>query len=57
MVKVEDEPLPGEIVEGLKAQVKPAGAAQVRVIGLSNPSTAAALTVTLAEPPGLTVAL
>ena len=57
MVKVEDEALPGEIVEGLKAQVKPAGAAQVRVIGLSNPPTAAALTVTLADPPGLTVAL
>ena len=57
MVRVEDEPLPGSIVEGLKVHVKPAGAVQVRVIGLSNPPAPAALTVTLAEPPGLTVAL
>jgi hypothetical protein len=39
MVKVEDEPLPGEIVEGLKAQVKPAGAMQARVIMKLAPST------------------
>jgi hypothetical protein len=32
MVKVEDEVPPGEIVEGLKAQLKPEGALQVRVI-------------------------
>jgi hypothetical protein len=33
MVNVEDEELdPGEIVEGLKAQVNPAGAEQVRAI-------------------------
>jgi hypothetical protein len=32
MVKVEDEVLPGEMVEGLKAQFKPEGAVQVRVI-------------------------
>jgi hypothetical protein len=32
MVKVEDEVLPGEIVEGLKTQLKPEGAVQVRVI-------------------------
>ena len=58
MVRVEDEALdPGEIVEELKAQLKPAGAEQVSEIWRLNPPTAAALTVRLAEPPGATVVL
>src|ERR1700687_1590108 len=55
MVKVDDDPLePGEIVVGLKAQVRPAGAAQVRAIWPLNPATALALIMRLAEPPGAT---
>ena len=57
MVKVEDELLPAEIVAGLKEQVRPAGAVQVSAISLLNPPTAAALTVTFAEPPDATVVL
>lgn len=58
MVNVEDGVLdPGEIVEGLREQVKPAGAAQESAIAPLNPPTALALTVRLAEPPGGTVAL
>ena len=48
---------PGEIVEGLKAQVRPAAAEQLSEICPLNPPTALALTITLAEPPGVTVAL
>jgi len=47
----------GAMVEGLKEQVKPEGAVQVNEIWPLNPPTAAALTVRLAELPGLTVAL
>lgn len=57
-VKVEDDALdPGEIVEGLKAQVRPAAAEQLSEIWPLNPPTALAMTVRLAEPPGATVAL
>ena len=55
MVKVDGEP--GEIVAGLKAQVRPADEEQLSEIGLSNPPTAAALITRFAEPPGATVAL
>jgi hypothetical protein len=56
--KVEVDALdPGEIVDGFRAQVKPAGAEQESEICPLNPPTALALTVTLAEPPGATVAL
>ena len=58
MVKVEDDVLdPGEIRVGLRAQVRPLGAAQESEIWPLNPPTALALSVTLAEPPGATVAL
>jgi len=57
MVKVEDDSLdPGEIVVGLKAQVRPAGAAQESVIWPVNPPAALALTMRSAEPPCATVA-
>ena len=57
-VNVEDDALdPGEIVEGLRVQVKPLGAEQVREIWLLNPPTAAALTFKVVEPPAVTVAL
>ena len=46
-----------EVVEGLNAQVSPALVAQVRETGLLKPPTAAALTITLAEPPGARVTL
>jgi len=58
MVKVEDEELdPGEIVEGLREQVKPAGAEQERAIWPLNPPTALAPIIRLADPPGATVRL
>ena len=58
MVKVDDDPLdPEEIVVGLKAQVRPAGAAQESVICPLNPPTALAPIIRLAEPPGMTVTL
>src|SRR5271163_4329900 len=57
MVKVEDDALdPGEMVVGLKAQVRPAGAAHDSVISPVNPPTALALIMRLAEPPCPTVA-
>ena len=57
MVNVEDDALePGEIVEGLKAQVRPAAAEQLSEICPLNPPTALALTIILAEPPGEIVA-
>ena len=48
---------PGVIVDGLKAQVRPEIEEQLSEIGLSKPPTAAALTMTLAEPPGAIVML
>ena len=48
---------PGVIVVGLNVQVKPEIEEQLREIGLSNPPTAAALIMTLAEAPGATVTL
>ena len=57
MVKVDAVLDPGEIVEGLKAQVRPAPEEQLSEIGLSNPPTAAALIMRLAEPPGAMVTL
>jgi len=48
---------PGVIVAGLKPQVRPATEEQLSEIGLSKPPTAAALIMTLAEPPGATVTL
>ena len=48
---------PGVIVEGLKAQVRPEIVEHLSEIGLSKPPTAAALIMTLAEPPGATVTL
>jgi hypothetical protein len=55
---VEDEALdPGEIVEGLKEQVKPVGAEQVSEIWLLNPPTALALIIRVVEPPVMTVAV
>jgi hypothetical protein len=55
---VEDEALdPGEIVERLREQVKPAGAEQPSEILLLNPPTALALIVRVVEPPAMTVAL
>src|SRR5882724_2942353 len=56
MVRVE-EGAPAVIVVGLNEQVMPAGATQLRLIGLLNPPTAAAPTMMLAEPPRVTVAL
>ena len=57
MVNMEDDALdPGEIVEGLKAQVRPADAEQLSEICPLNPPTALALIVRLAEPPAGTVA-
>lgn len=55
-MSVEDE-VPGEMVVGLKEQVRPAGAWQVSEIWLLNPATAAALTDKVVEAPGATVAL
>ncbi len=53
---MEDEALdPGEIVEGLKEQVKPVGAEQVSEIWLLNPPTALALIISVVEPPVTTV--
>jgi len=58
MVKVEEDVLePGEIVVGLKAQLKPAGAEQESAIWPLNPPTALALIIRLAEPPDATVTL
>src|ERR1700728_3129673 len=58
MVSVEEAAVdPGEIVEGLRAQVRPEGAEQVSVISPLNPPTAAALTMTSADAPGATVVL
>jgi hypothetical protein len=55
---VEDAALvPGEIVEGLKAQVKPDVAAQESSIWPLNPPTALASIFRLVEPLGATVAL
>jgi hypothetical protein len=45
---------PGVIVEGLKAQVRPAVAEQLNEIGLLNPPTALAPTVRTTELPGVT---
>ena len=56
-VKVDEALAPGEIVVGLKAQVRPAGAEQLREICPLNPPTDAALILRLAEPPCVTVAL
>ena len=56
-VRVELAVDPALMVEGLNAQVRPALAAQLREIGLLNPPTAAALTVTFAEPPEARVTL
>src|SRR5271154_65072 len=57
MVKVEDVALdPGEMVEGLKAQLRPAGAVQESVISPVNPPTALALIMRSAIPPIATVA-
>ena len=57
-VRVDDDALdPGEMVVGLKAQVRPAGAVQESEIWLLNPPTALALTIKLAEPPAATLAL
>src|ERR1700739_3959024 len=56
-VKVDPVVDPALIVEGLNAQVSPALVEQLRETGLLNPPTAAALTVTLAEPPGARVTL
>src|SRR5580704_1599889 len=57
MIRVEDDSLdPGEIVAGLKAQLRPAGAAQESVISPVNPPTALALTMRSAELPIATVA-
>ena len=58
MVKVEDDVLePGEIVAGLKAQLRPAGAEQESEIRPLNPPTALALIMRLVEPPCATVAV
>src|ERR1700687_4151161 len=58
MVKVDDDPLdPEEIVVGLKAQGRPAGAAQESATWPLNPPTALALIIRLAEPPGVMVTL
>ena len=57
MDKVDVALEPGVIVEGLKAQVRPEIEEQLREIGLSKPPTAAALIMTLAEPPCVTVTL
>ena len=54
---MDDALAPGEIVEGLKAQVRPAAAEQLSEICPLNPPTALALIMRLAEPPGVTVAL
>src|SRR5437660_7497785 len=55
---MEDEALdPGEIVEGLREQVKPVGAEQASAIRLLNPPTALALIIRVVEPPAITVAL
>lgn len=57
-VKVDDDVFePGEIVVGLKAQLRPAGAEQERVISPLNPPSALALIIRLVEPPGATDAL
>jgi hypothetical protein len=48
---------PGVIVDGLKAQVRPEIVEQLSEIGLSNPPTPAALTMTFAELPGVTETL
>ena len=52
MVKVAVAFDPGVIVEGLKAQARPAELEQLSEIGLLNPPTPAALIVRLAAPPG-----
>src|SRR5579862_5368911 len=58
MVNVDDEALdPGEMLLGLKAHVKPAGAEQDNEICPLNPPAGLALTMTVAEPPCATVAL
>src|SRR5580698_5007706 len=57
MVRVDDDSLdPGEMVAGLNAQLRPAGAAQESVIAPVNPPTALALTMRSAMPPCATVA-
>jgi hypothetical protein len=58
MVNVDDDVLdPGEIVVGLKTQVRPAGGVQESVICPLNPPAALALIIRFADPPGATVAL
>lgn len=58
MVKVEEDVLePGEMVVGLKAQLRPAGAEQVTEIWPLNSPTALALIIKLVEPPGATATL
>lgn len=56
MVSVDGVVDPGEMVEGLKAQVMPDTEEQDSVIWLLNPPTALALMESVAEPPGATVA-
>ena len=53
-VKVDVVLDPGVIVEGLKAQVRPAVDEQLKEIRLLNPPTALALTVRMAELPAVT---
>lgn len=58
MVRVDAAVLdPGEMADGLKVQLKPAGAEQEREICPLNPPAALALTIRFAEPPCATVRL
>ena len=58
IVNVADEALdPGEMVDGLKAQLNPAGAVQESEICPLNPPAELALTIRFVEPPCVTVAL
>ena len=56
-VNVEGVFAPAEIVEGLKAQVRPDAVEQLSEIWPLNPPTALALIMRFAEPPGATVVL
>jgi hypothetical protein len=53
-VKVDVVLDPGVMIEGLKAQVRPAAAEQLNETVLLNPPTALALTVRMPELPGMT---
>ena len=56
-VKVDGVLVPAEIVEGLKAQVRPEAVEQLSEIWPLNHPTALALIMGFADPPGATVVL